>query len=250
MQTAAQSIRTWLRRWPVVAIGAPLLYAIGVSAMYGDQYIIAVVAYFIAIAWFVARVLVWEEAKQHPQRGIVAIIVLAVGVGCLALSLLWVRHTHSGIISARTLQPTKKEASKEIVENARATDKAVARKIPAKTKGRGSHIEHLSMFALEGVQLKQQYQFRVCATGTSPEILGKFVADINDWHHRVELYLETMGISYLARFRNQATPARSYPCAFDLNYHNAYGVWNSLSSDLERLNEFIKELTNKESSGG
>jgi len=105
------------------------------------------------------------------------------------------------------------------------------------------HVEQLSKLVLEGVQLKEQYQFRVCASGTSAEVLGKFVADINNWHHRVETYLEKMGVSYLARFENRANPPQSYPCAFDLNYHNAYGVWNSLSSDLERLTEFIKELT-------
>lgn len=103
-------------------------------------------------------------------------------------------------------------------------------------------LDQLSTYVLEGERLKKQFEHSLCETGIDESKMARFGLDISNWHHRVEAYLnKRLGRPYLARFRNQAKPPSSWPCAFDLHYRNAYGVWNSLSSDLERLDEFMKE---------
>src|SRR3954471_8594895 len=74
----------WLWRWEVVSVVVGLLYACGVSAMYGDDYRIALALYFVAVFLLALKFATWEEVKfQGQKRRIVAIamtIVIAVGI--------------------------------------------------------------------------------------------------------------------------------------------------------------------------
>ena len=64
--------------------------------------------------------------------------------------------------------------------------------------------------------------------------------DINAWHKRVEDYLAKppLGLTYLARFKNQTRSNGSYPTGMGMKTALYYDL---LLSDLERLDEFIKE---------
>jgi hypothetical protein len=65
-------------------------------------------------------------------------------------------------------------------------------------------------------------------------------ADIYAWHKRVEGYLakSAVGLTYLARFKNQKRGSGAYPSGINISIA---GVWDLLHSDLERLDEFIRE---------
>jgi hypothetical protein len=80
-------------RWGVVAILAPALYCIGISAMYGDQYIVAACFYFAGISYVTAKILAWEETKSQPKGTRIGIsaITLLISIGVLAVSLKWVQ---------------------------------------------------------------------------------------------------------------------------------------------------------------
>lgn len=60
------------------------------------------------------------------------------------------------------------------------------------------------------------------------------------WHKRVEdrLRLPPMGAQYVARFSNQVRGSGSYPFGINMDLG---GVWDQLHSDLQRLDEFMKE---------
>ena len=64
--------------------------------------------------------------------------------------------------------------------------------------------------------------------------------DILAWHRRIEGYLDkpTLGLTYLARFNNQKRGGGTYPSGIMMKIA---GAWDLLHSDLERLDEFIKE---------
>jgi hypothetical protein len=81
-----------LWRWDVVGIGAPLIYAAGIGALYGDDYIIAAALFFAGIAWITAKALSWEETRNHPNQRGVSLIFLVFGVVAFTASLLWIRH--------------------------------------------------------------------------------------------------------------------------------------------------------------
>lgn len=94
VKTIIQFILAALWRWDVVGIGSTLLYGFGVGAMYGDDYIIAILFYFLGVVWLTAKFLVWEEIKLHPKRSGISIVIIILAVIILGLSLLWTRHRH------------------------------------------------------------------------------------------------------------------------------------------------------------
>ena len=78
--------------WPVVAGGALLIYGVGAGALYGDDYFIASVLFFIAIVWITARALAWEETKHHENRRTISTVLVFIGVVVFAFSFWWVRY--------------------------------------------------------------------------------------------------------------------------------------------------------------
>ena len=91
-------------RWDVVGIGSTLVYAAGVSAMYGSDYVIAYACYFVGIAWLIAKAVSWEETTHHKNRIGISALVLVVGVGLFAVSAVWITH-HQGAELAKTERP-------------------------------------------------------------------------------------------------------------------------------------------------
>jgi len=97
--------------------------------------------------------------------------------------------------------------------------------------------EDLSRFVIEGNELKGKWLSR----WRQPEaVQQESINDIAAWHKRVETYLakEPLGLTYLARFTNQKRGTGSYPAGMLVRFG---GAWDHLHSDLERLDEFLKE---------
>jgi hypothetical protein len=97
--------------------------------------------------------------------------------------------------------------------------------------------EDLSRFVIEGNNLREQWESRL---NQPIEVQQQSANDILAWHKRVEGYLDkpTLGLTYLARFKNQIRGGGSYPSGIMVKIA---GAWDLLHSDLERLDEFIKE---------
>jgi hypothetical protein len=83
----------WL--WPVVGFGAAILYGYGVNAMYGNDFITAVVCHSLAIAWLAAKTLTWELIAGHASRRRVSFLILLMAGALLWGSLSMVEHRHS-----------------------------------------------------------------------------------------------------------------------------------------------------------
>lgn len=54
--------------WSVVAVGAPVIYGFGVNALFGDEYIVASILFFVAVLWVTAKSLVWEEIRGMKRN--------------------------------------------------------------------------------------------------------------------------------------------------------------------------------------
>jgi hypothetical protein len=101
-------------------------------------------------------------------------------------------------------------------------------------------LDKLGNEVLGGAKLQNEFRDNLCNNVGDEH---KIETQIVHWHNSIEDYLgQELGRVWLARFRNQTKPPSSWPCAFDRRYRNAYVVWNGLSSDLDRLNEFMKEM--------
>jgi hypothetical protein len=94
MKSVVQFVLRALWRKDVVGIGS-LLYGLAVSAMYGDDYVVAGVLYFTAMAWLTVRVLGSKETRDHPRRRGVSIATLCGAVAIFGLSLLWIKHRYA-----------------------------------------------------------------------------------------------------------------------------------------------------------
>jgi hypothetical protein len=100
-------------------------------------------------------------------------------------------------------------------------------------------LDKLGNEVLDGAKLQNEFRDNLCNNVGDEH---KIEMQIVHWHNSIEDYLgQELGRVWLARFRNQTKPPSSWPCAFDRRYRNAYVVWNGLSSDLDRLNEFMKD---------
>lgn len=99
--------------------------------------------------------------------------------------------------------------------------------------------EDLSRFVIEGNNLREQWESRL-GQPMPMEVQQQSANDIVAWHKRIEGYLDkpTLGLTYLARFKNQIRGGGSYPDGIMVKLE---GAWDLLHSDLERLDEFIKE---------
>lgn len=97
--------------------------------------------------------------------------------------------------------------------------------------------EDLSRFVIEGNNLREQWESRL---NQPIEVQQQSANDIVAWHKRIEGYLDkpTLGLTYRARFKNQIRSGGSYPDGIMVKLA---GAWDLLHSDLERLDEFIKE---------
>lgn len=89
MISAGKWLRAKLSRWDVVGILAPLIYATGVGAMYGGDYLIAAVLYCLSIFWVMLRICVGRELRGHPQRPAVIILVAILAIVLAGTSSAW-----------------------------------------------------------------------------------------------------------------------------------------------------------------
>lgn len=115
--------------------------------------------------------------------------------------------------------------------------KLLSASAPASPRLPNSVRKELSRLALEGSTLRDTWFNHVRANGGMEPPSSK---DILDWHKRVEDYLAKppLGLTYVARFKNQTRSNGTYPI---LMGKKSELDWDLLLSDLERLDEFIKE---------
>jgi hypothetical protein len=91
-------------KWGPLSGIALFLLALGVSAMYGAQYILAAGLYFIGIALLTARFA--ADAKSHARKGGVIFVIIVAGAIVFSGSLWLVKHTsetqghHGNVLSA------------------------------------------------------------------------------------------------------------------------------------------------------
>jgi hypothetical protein len=103
--SAVRFLVSKLWEWPVVVLGATTLYGLGVTALFGDEYVIAAALFFLGVTWITAKTLSWEEVRTHQHPGTVSVVILIVSVIVFSLSLLWERHRLSA--SKETGQPSE-----------------------------------------------------------------------------------------------------------------------------------------------
>jgi hypothetical protein len=94
MLRAVNWIRKKLWQWEVAGTGATTSCGIGVAAMYEGQFIVAACLYFLSVIWLTAKTITWEETKSHEQRKGISILILVMGMGFFAGSLLWIRERY------------------------------------------------------------------------------------------------------------------------------------------------------------
>jgi hypothetical protein len=79
--------------WPVLGVAAPLLYAVGVNAMYGGDYKIAMSLYVLAVVILGSKTIAWESGRRLGRLervGLVAVTLLGSAV-ILRSSEDWIR---------------------------------------------------------------------------------------------------------------------------------------------------------------
>jgi hypothetical protein len=96
-------VRIW--PWTPLSFFVAILVGIGVSAMYGDQYLIAATLFFFAISLIVAKAI--TEAKSHEKRMGVVFVILIAGVVSFYGSLKMIQYRESQATAAKKhQQPT------------------------------------------------------------------------------------------------------------------------------------------------
>lgn len=69
--------------WVVVGIGAPVIYGLGVDALYGDEYWTAACVFVVAVTWLTAKVVLCGEVTNHEHKGWVRFAVIYIAVAVL-----------------------------------------------------------------------------------------------------------------------------------------------------------------------
>lgn len=116
---------------------------------------------------------------------------------------------------------------------------------PNDTEKRKAILAQLGSYVSEGSKLQIMLQRVACddqsSTGTRLDDLSR---KIGNWHRKAGTYIgKELGQSYLDRFHNQTKPPSSWPCFLVRSSTiDTYALWNGLSSDRERLDEFMGEL--------
>jgi hypothetical protein len=81
-----------LWRWEVVSAGAiAVFFAGGLSAVYGDDFILATCLFFLAVVWVTAKAISWSEVKGHKDRVWVSLFIIILAVVALGGSLKWIQ---------------------------------------------------------------------------------------------------------------------------------------------------------------
>jgi hypothetical protein len=101
-----------LWEWPTTALGGTVIYAAGIGALYGDDYVIAAGLFFIGIAWIAGKAVSWEETRIHPHGRLIGVFFLLIGAALFISSLLWIRHRAREVaakktVSSQTLLPVE-----------------------------------------------------------------------------------------------------------------------------------------------
>lgn len=107
-----------------------------------------------------------------------------------------------------------------------------------KTEGKRREISnHLGQFITEGVQLRNNWQAHL---GQAEQVQRQDANAVQLWHKKIESYLKTIprGDVYVARFQGSVRTSGSYPMGINVNLG---GLWDSLMSDIAKLNEFIMD---------
>jgi len=71
--------------------------------MYGGDFILAAVFYFISLLALVAKILDWKDIKHHESRGTVSSLVVAFGIVLFSSSLFWT-HYRMDLVELETQQ--------------------------------------------------------------------------------------------------------------------------------------------------
>jgi hypothetical protein len=95
----------WFWRWEVVSTGAVAVFiAGGISAIYGDDFILATCLFFAAIVWITAKAVSWSEVRGHKDRIWVSIVIVVLAVLCLWGSMKWIQQ-RAELVARKTQAP-------------------------------------------------------------------------------------------------------------------------------------------------
>lgn len=131
-----QFVAEFLWRWDVVAAGSLLLYGLGASAMYGDDYIVAAVLYLVAVVWLTAKVLTREGIKNHPERRGISVVIIIFAASVFGGSLFWIQHRNRIHLAERQEQPPKNEVAIATNEQAPAERSDAGASVPGTVDGK------------------------------------------------------------------------------------------------------------------
>jgi hypothetical protein len=74
--------------WPVVNVVVPLIYGLGVAALFGDEYVVSAILFLVALTWLTTKFVTWEETRKHEHGKLIRFIFLCLGASAFLLSLL------------------------------------------------------------------------------------------------------------------------------------------------------------------
>lgn len=99
-------------RWEVVGWGAAVIYGLGAAALFGDEYLLARILFFAALAWMTAKAVSWEEIRGHEYKRLLSIVILIAGVALYGLSEFWIHVRKSSVErSAEHIAPRHEPAA-------------------------------------------------------------------------------------------------------------------------------------------
>lgn len=151
MRDEIQFVLRGLWRAGIAQIAVPLLYGIGVCAMYSDDYPVAAGFYFVSIAWCVAKTLDWEETKKQKKRGVIGTIVLVLGALVFIASLVWIQHRQNFALARIATPPqvlTQDLSGTQSVSAIATLTVLPAQKVPTLSPARGKTANYVAILVI------------------------------------------------------------------------------------------------------
>jgi hypothetical protein len=105
MWNAIIFVAGWFWRWEVVStVAVAVFIAGGISAIYGDDFILATCLFFAAIVWITAKAVSWSEVREHKDRIWVSLVIVLLALVCFWGSMKWIQQ-RAELVARKTQAP-------------------------------------------------------------------------------------------------------------------------------------------------